>query len=270
MWIANGLASTIGQDNPFRYRGYYYDDETGLYYLNQPYYNPKWGRFINADDYMGSTGGLLSHNVFAYCANNPVIHVDESGNIFFTIIGGLIGGIVGAVDAAINGEDIWAGAIGGAVTGAIMGAATDITVATGGVGAVAAVAIYAGCGFVGGAVGNATQQVVTSVNAGKTFEESMSNIDYAEVGVSAAVGLVSNVVGMGVGNRITNSIFKPIQSRIVNEAAQAAASEVCNFSYYGIRTAALRATLCEIGANTAISITSNYYYRHLNRNYAIQ
>ena len=50
------MASTIGADNPFRYRGYYYDEETGLYYLNQRYYNPEWGRFISADDYMGQTG----------------------------------------------------------------------------------------------------------------------------------------------------------------------------------------------------------------------
>ena len=57
----------------------YYEDETSLYYLNQRCYNPEWGRFINADDLMGSVGGLQSHNVFAYCANNPVMHSDPSG-----------------------------------------------------------------------------------------------------------------------------------------------------------------------------------------------
>ena len=70
------MASTLGNDNPFRYRGYYYDEETGLYYLNSRYYNPHWGRFINADSYGGTIGGLLSHNVFAYCSNNPVMYRD--------------------------------------------------------------------------------------------------------------------------------------------------------------------------------------------------
>ena len=74
------MASTLGQDNPFRYRGYYYDEETELYYLNQRYYNPQWGRFINADSLIGVAGKLLSHNLFAYCNNNPVMMSDPSGN----------------------------------------------------------------------------------------------------------------------------------------------------------------------------------------------
>jgi len=74
------MASTLGAAHPFRYRGYYYDAETGLYYLNSRYYNPEWGRFINADSYGGSMGAFLSHNVFAYCANNPIMHSDPSGN----------------------------------------------------------------------------------------------------------------------------------------------------------------------------------------------
>ena len=74
------LAGTVGADNPFRYRGYYYDTETELYYLNARYYNPTWGRFISADNYGGATGELLSHNMFAYCANNPVMASDPSGH----------------------------------------------------------------------------------------------------------------------------------------------------------------------------------------------
>ncbi|MGF0108615.1 MULTISPECIES: RHS repeat-associated core domain-containing protein [unclassified Clostridium] len=54
------------------YRGYRYDTETGLYYLNARYYNPEWGRFINADGIVGTQGELLSANMFAYCKNNPV------------------------------------------------------------------------------------------------------------------------------------------------------------------------------------------------------
>ena len=47
--VTGSLATTIGVENPFRYRGYYFDTETGLYYLNSRYYNPQWGRFLKAD-----------------------------------------------------------------------------------------------------------------------------------------------------------------------------------------------------------------------------
>ena len=69
--------------NPFRYRGYYYDSETGLYYLQSRYYDPETGRFINADDadYIGADGSLLSYNLFAYCKNNPVNRFDAEGNL---------------------------------------------------------------------------------------------------------------------------------------------------------------------------------------------
>ncbi|ETA81933.1 hypothetical protein T472_0203775 [Youngiibacter fragilis 232.1] len=73
------LASTIGVKNPYRYRGYRYDTETGLYYLQSRYYNPEWGRFVNADGLGGSIGDLLSHNMFTYCENNPVNLEDPTG-----------------------------------------------------------------------------------------------------------------------------------------------------------------------------------------------
>ncbi|WP_242854279.1 RHS repeat-associated core domain-containing protein [Oxobacter pfennigii] len=70
----------VGYKNPYRYRGYRYDTETGLYYLQSRYYNPEWCRFINADGFIGQIGGLLSHNLFAYSMNNPVNFSDPSGN----------------------------------------------------------------------------------------------------------------------------------------------------------------------------------------------
>ena len=71
----------VGYKNPYRYRGYRYDSETGLYYLQSRYYNPEWGRYINADNNIGKKGELLSHNIFAYAYNNPVNMVDLNGNL---------------------------------------------------------------------------------------------------------------------------------------------------------------------------------------------
>jgi len=77
--INGTLKDTVGVKNPYRYRGYRYDNETGLYYLQSRYYNPEWGRFINADVLFGQYGELLSHNLYAYCRNNPVMLIDPSG-----------------------------------------------------------------------------------------------------------------------------------------------------------------------------------------------
>ena len=70
--------------SPFTYRGYCYDYDIGMYYLQSRYYDPEICRFINADstDYLGATGTLLSYNLFAYCENDGVNFVDETGTIY--------------------------------------------------------------------------------------------------------------------------------------------------------------------------------------------
>ena len=80
--VTGSKADTVGVLNPFRYRGYCYDTETGLYYVSSRYYDPEIGRFISADDteYLGADGSVLSCNLFAYCMNNPVNRFDVDGN----------------------------------------------------------------------------------------------------------------------------------------------------------------------------------------------
>ena len=80
-------SGTLADINPLRYRGYYYDAETGFYYLQSRYYDPEIGRFINADSYASTDAtGLLSTNMFAYCENNPVMRVDPTGELFWDIL----------------------------------------------------------------------------------------------------------------------------------------------------------------------------------------
>lgn len=113
--------------NPFRYRGYYYDTETGYYYLQSRYYNPEWGRFLNADStgYLGANGDLISYNLYAYCSNNPVMYVDPTGEwnwgkfwdgfVTFgsTAVGIAVGVYTGLQIAATTGN------IGAAITGGV-------------------------------------------------------------------------------------------------------------------------------------------------------
>ena len=129
--MSGSMANTLGKLNVLRYRGYVYDDETGLYYLNSRYYNPEWGRFINADSPAVPTispgSATWDKNLFAYCDNNPVTRKDEGGNCWDIVIGAVVGGIIGGVTSIVNdsgmGREVSASSfICGAITGAISGA----------------------------------------------------------------------------------------------------------------------------------------------------
>ena len=136
--VTGSSASSIGVLNPLTYRGYVYDYETGLYYLQSRYYNPEWGRFLNADNYPSTGQGLTGNNMFAYCGNNPVLRKDDGGEFWNIVIGAVVGGIVsGLVSIAtqvienrsldnINWGSVGIAAASGAISGAF--AATGIPV----------------------------------------------------------------------------------------------------------------------------------------------
>ena len=86
LYTKDSKAEGAGKDKPFRYRGYVYDEETQLYYLRSRYHDPEWGRFLNADSVLGS-GGLLSHNLLAYCGNHPIIRDDKTGKAWYNEVG---------------------------------------------------------------------------------------------------------------------------------------------------------------------------------------
>ncbi len=106
----------IAFKNPFRYRSYYYDFETNLYYLNSRYYDPQLGRFINADDInllVDSKDILNGLNLYSYCSNNPIIYYDPNGNFLIALILAFLaittvaGAVVGGVTAYKNGSRGW-------------------------------------------------------------------------------------------------------------------------------------------------------------------
>lgn len=152
----SGYPDCAANVNPLRYRGYYYDNESGFYYLQSRYYGPTIGRFVNADGYVSTGQGLLGYNMFAYCNNNPVKYLDKNGEFLGTLIGAVVGAAVGAVEAAIKGENVLAGAASGAVSGAITGAAADVIAITGGTGAVV-IAASAGSSFLGSVASSAVE-----------------------------------------------------------------------------------------------------------------
>ena len=166
----------VAEGTSFRYRGYYYDTEAGLYYLNARYYDPVIHRFVNRDDisYLGATGDFNSYNLYAYCSNNPVMYVDPSGN---SIIGCLIvlgislviGATLAGVDAYNNGErgeELFVSVVKGAAIGLLVGGAVLIT---GGVGA--GVASYVGgtASFLGASAAQAFAWGSLAVNTVSIF-----------------------------------------------------------------------------------------------------
>jgi len=89
--------SNLALHNPLRYRGYVYDRETGLYYLQSRYYNPTIGRFINADTYASTGHDIVGHNMFVYCQNNPTMYRDPNGQFSLLVIGVLAAFTIGGV-----------------------------------------------------------------------------------------------------------------------------------------------------------------------------
>jgi RHS repeat-associated protein len=124
--------------NPFRYRGYYYDKETKLYYLNSRYYDPETSRFISPDkpeNLFKSATVPFGANLYQYCYNNPVMYTDSTGQFPFLIfaiaalaVGLTAGATVGAVTAYNDGLTGWdfaqrvitKAAIGTAIAGATL------------------------------------------------------------------------------------------------------------------------------------------------------
>ena len=127
--------SNVALINPFRYRSYYYDTETNLYYLNSRYYSPKMGRFINCDDSIGDKGINITYNLYCYASNSPITNIDDDGNwpkwvgnvvkiaAGISVIAGCIiaVGVTGGASAGVAGF-IADGALKGALAGAVIGA----------------------------------------------------------------------------------------------------------------------------------------------------
>jgi len=134
---------TTAFENPFRYRGYYYDRDLGLYYLQSRYYDPAVGRFISPDEvgFLGSNADLTSYNLYAYCSNNPTNLFDPSGHSA-VLIGLIIGAIVGFGtvlytdykddEHIFNGSVEWTEYLSGTIIGAALGAGIGYIITVGG------------------------------------------------------------------------------------------------------------------------------------------
>ena len=145
--IEDTSGCSLGSRNPFRYKGYYYDDDTEMYYCKSRFYVPKWRRWLNSDsiNYL-EPQNITCLNLFAYCNNNPVMYVDPTGDFAISIsalligagVGALIGGAIAGVKAYVDGERGW-DLICDIVGGIILGAASGLVTTLGGAAGLSAV-----------------------------------------------------------------------------------------------------------------------------------
>ena len=221
-WGVSGtLASTLGAANPISYRGYVYDTETGLYYLNSRYYNPTWGRFINADSPAVVTASLGSaswdKNLFAYCDGNPVNRADDGGEFWHFIVGAAVGGLISGISTAISG---------GSLTDVLINTATGMAsgaLAASGAGLITSMALS-------GAI-SATSSVASQVAAGE--------FNFTEVIVDTAVGVVcGGIAGSGASSVASNAGGA---KQMINAGKQSVRRTVSTLKQKGISAAATEA-----------------------------
>ena len=177
-WGKVTISSSIGQTNPIRYRGYYYDTDTGFYYLQSRYYDPAIKRFINADDasLLGANGDFTSLNLYAYCGNNPVARSDSEGEFWISVaIGAALGGVGKIIDMHANSELDWKDW----KTYAKIGLAT----VSGGLSAV---------------TGPITGILISGITSG--MDSALSGNDVAQVSTDIANGIITSSLITGAGS----------------------------------------------------------------------
>lgn len=174
-------SSDIGSLNPFRYKGYYYDGESGMYYCKTRYYVPLWGRWLNADSPSElNFEYVVSLNLFNYYLNDPIGKYDPTGNFAISLIfligsivaGAIVGGVTSGIEAYSEGErgaDLAMDAIGGMLFGATVGT----TVALGGAAGLSAVAGSAVIGSASISIGSAIAISVGGMAIGSATKYSL-------------------------------------------------------------------------------------------------
>ena len=196
-------SGTLANVNPLRYRGYYYDSETGFYYLQSRYYDPAIGRFINADSYASTDAtGLLSTNMFAYCENDPVNRSDPDGEVAHLAIGAVVGAIANVGFSYLN--HMIAGESYGlkeAALDALSGAAS---------GALAA----SGVGLLGQVIGNGLTSGVAYFARADINNQRTTTSGFL---VSIAEGMMSGAIGgKGADGAKLSGVYKTAKQMIGN------------------------------------------------------
>ena len=241
----------IANANPFRYRGYYYDADLGLYYLQSRYYDSTVGRFINADTadvLSASPYDVTDKNLYAYCDNNPITRADDGGQVWNVIIGAAIGGAISLVsstvsvicDNAIKGEKFSLKDVGqiaiSTTIGALEGAAIALCPAASV--AISAAASAADTAINGVIDGDSAGEIVTNslVSGAIGAVAGSGGSEFVKGGklINDAAGSVGNAIRKGVHPVVKKSARKIIKKAAKKIGREYVSGQLEDFAYGGI------------------------------------
>ena len=211
MEVLDSACAELSQLNPYRYRGYYYDTETGLYFLKTRYYDPEIGRFITIDDLSYIDPEIINGlNLYAYCTNNPVMNIDPNGTWSWKKFWKKTVGWVATAAIAIAGVALVVGTVAALAVG---------TMATGGI--LPAVLIGVGLGAVAGVgMGIANQGGLSNIKNMNPWKVAGAGFVGSIVGgISGAMGAVVGEVGAFYGSLAGHALSgMPILSTIATKS----------------------------------------------------
>ena len=262
--------STGTVDNPIRYSGYQYDEETGLYYLNARMYDATTGRFLQEDTYTGDIKDPLSLNLYTYCQNNPLIYEDPTGHIpIFLLFGAAVigGALINSGVKAIS-DLVKTGSfgsvksyVGSAVSGGISGGAAFLT------GGSSFLIRAAGNGLAGFAGSCVEQKISTGkVDCGEAFFSGIfSSVASGRVkDIKKAAGFVgssaknaaSKIANSNIGKKV-EPIIKSIASKLKTPSISSAAAKTKEIASKSIKTIKDTGKIVAEKVSNAITKASN-------------
>ena len=222
-------SGTLADINPLRYRGYYYDTETGFYYLQSRYYDPEIGRFINADSYASTDAtGLLSTNMFAYCENDPVNKSDPTGEVAPILIAMAGGAMVGLAEQFMT-DVIYAMVTGQPLDACFSSVGTYVSSAVGGAMSV----------LPGGGVMRAFSELVltttiqTSIDAALAPQKYEKTTPYSEA-IENVFTTGASKLGDKTASNVADKMFKSAakQGKVGSKVTKAAAGALKSIKKY--------------------------------------
>ncbi len=234
-----------------------------MYYLQSRYYDPATCRFINADEYSDTGDGILGHNMFAYCGNNPIHRKDDGGEFWHIVAGAIAGALINGGVKVISNVIARKPLTDGLITAMLSGGASGALAVT-------------GVGVVGITAGNSAISIAENVANQVVENDGFNNFDAGDMLIDGAIGGISGALGgAGKGTKHLTNLGKQMVKRTYNttvhKGLKAGFKEAGKaFAYYSKNTAAyyknfIHGLRGDVFMSITTTIVSSDYMKHQYR-----